>query len=154
MGNNESSSFRSKERIGSPSSFGEVFLVEDKNGDNKVYAMKKLKIHFASDKSEREAIITEAKNEAEILKSLHHRNIVGYRAFWIEGVFQKDACIVMEYCVGGDLAKLIRKRKETSSQFPIKELMRLFKEMCEGVEYLHTRNVWHRDLKPANVFFG
>lgn len=47
--------------------------------------------------------------ELAVLQQLRHRNLVRGIDGWIES--QHTACLVMDYCGGGDLASLLRSRK-------------------------------------------
>lgn len=50
-------------------------------------------------------------------------------------------------CAGGDLLGYVRKRKrldEITAKY-------IFKQVVEGLEYLHQHNVIHRDIKLDNI---
>lgn len=49
-----------------------------------------------------------ALNEVRILASISHPGIIAYKEAFI---YENTLCIVMEYANGGDLAKLIDKKK-------------------------------------------
>ena len=54
----------------------------------------------------------------------------------------------MEYCESDTIEQLISQdlyKKEEA-------VLRLFREMMEGLNYIHSKNLIHRDLKPANIF--
>ncbi len=48
-----------------------------------------------------------------------------------------DGCPITEYC---DRVHL-----------PIKDRLRLFQQVCEGVQHAHQKAVIHRDIKPSNI---
>jgi serine/threonine protein kinase len=53
----------------------------------------------------------------------------------------------MELCSGGDLLNYVRKRRklnEEAARF-------LFKQILEGLNYCHHKNVLHRDIKLDNI---
>jgi serine/threonine protein kinase len=96
---------------------------------------------------EREA----AKAEVELLRRLHHPNIVRY----IDSFLSKNhesLCIVMEYCDGGDLASQIKSSFTKRKLFSEDKILHWFVQIALGVHYMHTMNVLHRDLKTQNVF--
>ena len=55
--------------------------------------------------------------------------------------------IVIEYVYGGDLLSFIRKRTK------LNELMAkfIFKQVIEGLDYIHSQNIVHRDIKLDNI---
>eukprot|EP00118_Oscarella_pearsei_P006533 m.29659 g.29659 ORF g.29659 m.29659 type:complete len:148 (+) comp31207_c1_seq1:43-486(+) len=83
--------------------------------------------------------------EVGLLRSLKHRNIVGYRAT----SFDEDTNTVnifMEFVPGGSISSLLQRFG------PVQESV--FRNYCRqilnGVAYLHTKGVVHRDIKGAN----
>jgi hypothetical protein len=88
--------------------------------------------------------------EATVLRELKHPGVpkihTTLRAQW-EGA--DAAFLVMEYVEGSSLAELIADRRHLE----IDEVNRLFLELLDVLEYLHSRvpPVLHRDIKPANL---
>jgi serine/threonine protein kinase len=53
----------------------------------------------------------------------------------------------MEYVCGGDLLSFVRKRSklnEPTAKF-------IFKQIIEGLQYIHSQNIVHRDIKLDNI---
>lgn len=66
--------------------------------DNKIYALKKIKLKLLKDKE-----LENALNEIRILSSIKHPFIIGYREAFID----KDEnylCLVMDYAEKGDMS--------------------------------------------------
>ncbi|KAI6657278.1 Eukaryotic translation initiation factor 2-alpha kinase 4 [Oopsacas minuta] len=57
-------------------------------------------------------------------------------------------CLQMEYCESDTIEQLISENLYQKEE----EVLRLFREMMEGLNYIHNKNLIHRDLKPANIF--
>ena len=53
---------------------------------------------------------------------------------------------VMEYVEGAGLSEYCRERRPS-----VEERLRLFRSICEAVEYAHRQEIIHRDLKPSNI---
>ncbi len=72
-------------------------------------------------------------NEANILRQLHHPNIVGFEDFFING---RSAYIAMEYVDGPALIDLIPSggMKEQDAKY-------YFRQICEAVAYCHSQSV-------------
>lgn len=82
-------------------------------------------------------------DEITILKSIRHPYIVS-----VEDVFETSRylTIILQYVEGGDLFdKIIEVRRFSEPDAKI-----IFKQMVDGLMYLHDNNIAHRDLKPEN----
>lgn len=82
--------------------------------------------------------------ETQLMRSIYHKNVVRiYETFETE----KYLMIVLEYVGGGDLLSFLKKRtkvNETICRF-------LFKQLIEGLKYMHSQGVIHRDIKLDNI---
>ncbi|CAD1808554.1 unnamed protein product [Candida parapsilosis] len=83
--------------------------------------------------------------EIGLLKILKHANIVKYHGFVKTSTTLN---VILEYCGGGSLRQLYKKRK---SGLPEVEIVKYVKEILAGLNYLHEQGVVHRDVKAANV---
>jgi len=54
---------------------------------------------------------------------------------------------VLEFCEGGSLAQLLRRRGKLSTA----EVGRALHDILSGLAYLHENSIIHRDIKPPNV---
>lgn len=82
--------------------------------------------------------------EVEILRQLCHERIVNLRGFHKS---EHWYFLVMELVEGGELFDLIVRSKSLSEA----EARHVFRQLLEGVGYMHARGVIHRDLKPENI---
>ena len=55
--------------------------------------------------------------------------------------------IVMEICAGGDLLNYVRKRRKLNE--PVAK--KIFKQILDGLCYIHSKNIAHRDIKLDNI---
>ena len=53
----------------------------------------------------------------------------------------------MEYCSGGDLFDHIVENTKVENQ----DAARIFLQILDAIEYMHSQGVSHRDLKPENM---
>ncbi|XP_022096208.1 serine/threonine-protein kinase unc-51-like isoform X2 [Acanthaster planci] len=85
--------------------------------------------------------------EIEILKDLHHENVVSLLHFKETST---SMVLVMEYCNGGDLADYLH-AKGTLSEDTIRFFLR---QIAAAMEVLHNKGIIHRDLKPQNLLLS
>jgi serine/threonine protein kinase len=89
-------------------------------------------------------MLSRFKQERDILAQLDHPNI----ARLLDGGTTSSGFpfLVMDYIDGEPLTVYCDRLR-----LGMQERLRIFEQLCLGVEYLHTQGVVHRDLKPANV---
>lgn len=128
-------------------SFASVYKVLRKS-DNKIYALKRVKINKMSKKE-----IADALNEIRFLASIRHKNIVGFLESFLESN-ETELCIVMEYCGCGDLAQKVERYKRRRQYIDENVIWRYLVQCLKALQHLHEKNICHRDLKVANTFLG
>ncbi|KAF4512655.1 hypothetical protein G6O67_000008 [Ophiocordyceps sinensis] len=87
------------------------------------------------------------KSEFSIGKSLHHPNIVETIRLCTDHSRWNH---VMEYCSEGDLFGLVQKG-HLKGEDKKKDRLCLFKQLMQGVGYLHAHGIAHRDIKLENL---
>jgi serine/threonine protein kinase len=92
--------------------------------------------------------------EARLVASLHHPNIVKIHNFHISYPPESDpplCYMVMDYVQGETLADYIRKTSQ-SGQFPSAgDIVYIFTVVGLALDYAHQCGMIHRDIKPANI---
>ncbi|KAF7538328.1 hypothetical protein G7Z17_g12658 [Cylindrodendrum hubeiense] len=122
-----------------------VTLMNRKGYAEELYAVKEFrgKSHRESQQEYEKKI----KSEFSIAKSLHHPNVVEtIRLCTDHGRWNH----VMEYCSEGDLFSLVQKG-HLKPEDRKKDRLCLFKQLIQGVHYLHANGVAHRDIKLENL---
>jgi len=106
---------------------------------NREVAIKVLPPRFARSPE----LVARFDREANIAAQLNHPNIVQI----IDRGKQGDTLfLVMEYVEGESLDKLIQRRELTPAKVADYAI-----QICDALEYAHSRGVVHRDLKPSNI---
>ena len=83
-------------------------------------------------------------SEQRTLAQLNHPAIA--RLYDADALDDGTPFFVMEYVEGEPLTDYCRKRGAS-----IQERLRLFRAVCEAVQYAHGLAIIHRDLKPSNI---
>jgi serine/threonine-protein kinase len=83
--------------------------------------------------------------EARAAGQLSHKNIITIHDL---GEHEGQPYLAMEYLEGEDLQRRLHRPEKMS----LSRKLDLAVEICEGLEYAHSRGVVHRDVKPANIF--
>lgn len=133
---------------------GKVSVAIDRELNREV-AIKEIKSQYAQDLEAKQRF----NQEAEITARLEHPGVVpiyglGYREDgqpfyamrFISGDSLKEACA--RYHAG--------KKNSTKSENVLlfRNLLSRFIDVCNTIEYAHSRGVLHRDLKPGNIMLG
>jgi hypothetical protein len=105
----------------------------------RVVAIKLLSPELAED----EAFVARFDKEAATLAALSHPNIV---SIVDKGATSFTYYLVMEHVSGPSLRDLM----SDPARDPMSKL-RMFLDICRGVEHAHHRGIIHRDLKPENI---
>jgi len=123
-----------------------VRLMQKKGGcAGEVYAIKEFR--GKSSNEAEEEYEKKVKSEFSIAKSLHHPNIVEtFRLCTHNGKWNH----VMEFCDQGDLFSLVN-QKYLAKEDRLVDRCCLFKQLVQGINYLHSNGIAHRDIKLENL---
>ena len=104
------------------------------------------------------------KKEVELLQNLNHENILNIYTY---GIGKKEKVknmekkekdiyyIVMEYFEHFESLKYINKVCPEENKGFGEDLGRLiFAQLLDGLEAMHSKNIFHRDIKPDNIMIG
>ncbi|CAO1619799.1 unnamed protein product [Jaminaea pallidilutea] len=108
----------------------------------KLYAVKEFRKRRKNE-TEKE-YVKKLTSEFCISSTLHHINIV--ETVDLVQDENRHWCEVMEYCPGGDLYAAIKRGGMSQG-----EVECCFKQVLNGIAYLHSMGVAHRDIKPENL---
>ncbi len=117
---------------------GTVYLAE--RADDAYRKQVAIKVMHSSDPR----LVARFLSERQILASLEHPFI----ARLLDGGALEDGrpYLAMEYVEGQEIDKYVAGRG-----LPVREILRLFLDVCSAVQFAHERLIVHRDLKAGNV---
>jgi serine/threonine-protein kinase len=135
---------------------GEVFLAEDSEVRRTV-ALKQIKKRWADDEESRTRFL----QEAQITGRLEHPGIVPVYALGTDETGRPY--YAMRFIQGHSLQQAIERfhspgKLERQSRrerlLGLRKLLDRFVDVCNAMEYAHSRDIIHRDLKPSNIMLG
>lgn len=134
---------------------GEVYLAIDEELHREV-ALKEIQKHRANDPVNRARFLL----EAEITGGLEHPGIVP--VYGLGSYADGRPFYAMRFIRGDSLKEAIERfhKAETPSRDPgerelgLRNLLGRLIDVCNAIEYAHSRGVLHRDLKPGNIMLG
>ena len=123
---------------------------------NREVALKQILDHHADDPSSRTRFVL----EAEITGGLEHPGIVPVYGLGSYG--DGRPYYAMRFVRGDSLKEAIAAFHADATVEPdpgkrtlaLRTLLRQFVDVCNAIDYAHTRGILHRDIKPANVILG
>jgi serine/threonine protein kinase len=119
---------------------GVVFRAEDTHLGRPV-ALKAMLPNLAASAASRDRF----KREARAAAAVKHDHIV---AIYQVGEDRNVPYLAMEFLAGESLDS----RLERDRTLPISEVLRIGREVAEGLEAAHEADLVHRDIKPANIW--
>lgn len=119
-------------------SFSTVYKATHKISKD-VFAIKEVdfnKISFLDQENIQKEII--------VNKRLKHKNVVKMKDFFQE---EEKVYLVMEFCQGGNLYNYLSRKDEMDE----KEIKLIFKQIVNGINYIHSKGYVNRDIKLENI---
>ncbi len=118
---------------------GAVYLVHDQGLDRDV-ALKLIRTDIAEDAD----VLARFKREIQLSSRVTHPNVL--RVFDL-GESEGVKFLTMQFVDGRDLSTILKKQ----GKLPTERLLRIFRQVAEGLKAAHDQGVIHRDLKPQNI---
>ncbi len=134
---------------------GAVFVALDAELNREV-ALKQILDAHADDPESRDRFVL----EAEITGGLEHPGIVPVyglgtygdgRPFYAMRFIRGES---LKHAIGHFHGDETLKKDPGRRSLELRKLLHAFTDVCNAIEYAHSRGVLHRDIKPANVILG
>lgn len=140
-------------RLHAEGGLGRVSVARDEEVNREV-ALKEIKLAHADNPDSRARFL----REAEITGRLEHPGIVPVYGL---GQYPDGRPFYAMRLIKGDSLKeaiedfhRLRRSSSREHSLEFRKLLQRFIDVCNAVEYAHSRGVLHRDLKPGNIMLG
>jgi eukaryotic-like serine/threonine-protein kinase len=133
--------YKLRQRIGQ-GGMGEVWMAEQEQPVRRVVALKLIKQGI-----DNRQVIARFEAERQALALMDHQNIA--KVFDAGTTPDGQPYFVMELVKGVPLTKYC-----DENQLTIDQRLKLFIDVCAGVQHAHQKGIIHRDLKPTNIIVG
>ena len=132
-----------QEKLGE-GTYGIVYKAKDVQTE-KIVALKKVRIN-----PELEGTPSTTIREIALLKELKHPNIIHL----LDVInTSKKLALIFEFCES-DLKRKEDEYWSKNEKFPPELAKKYFKQLLQGLKYLHSKKIIHRDLKPQNLLIS
>jgi serine/threonine protein kinase len=92
--------------------------------------------------------VTRFEREAQVIAQLSHPNVVPlYRYGEIDGFLY----MVMQHIDGSDLHTVLSGYQNDGEFMEPEDVLHIIRDMCQALDYVHSKGVIHRDIKPSNI---
>ncbi|MCC6318748.1 MAG: protein kinase [Gemmatimonadaceae bacterium] len=123
--------------------FATVYLAKEAAGE--VAAERLVAVKVLRDDSTTSDARVRFSQEVRVMANLRHPHIV---PMFDTGVWNGRPYLVMPYVEGETLARRMR-----AGRLDVRVAARMASEMCDALDYAHSRHIVHRDVKPSNIMF-
>ncbi len=89
--------------------------------------------------------------EAQAIAQLEHPNVVSVYRY---GEVDDMLYIAMQYVEGMGLETLLRTYQDEGDYIPSADALKIIRDVCRALDYIHSKGVIHRDIKPANIMLN
>ncbi|MCA9960180.1 MAG: SUMF1/EgtB/PvdO family nonheme iron enzyme, partial [Anaerolineales bacterium] len=114
-------------------------------------AIKVIDMSHRSSEAYRARFQQEAQAIARLEHPESHPNIVRlYRYGEASGVFY----IAMQYIEGENLRQRLDRYQQQGKLMPPQELLHIVRQVCDALDFAHSKGIVHRDVKPANIMIN
>jgi len=131
--------YRSVKLLGQ-GNFGRAYLVKNEKSKELVIKTQYCPTQELLEEANKEACVI-----AKFMQERPSEHLLGIKDIFYEST---ELCFVINFCSGGTLADQVNKQNS------VEEVVRMIKQLCKGLDVLHSGGFIHRDIKPDNIFLA